>query len=72
MSWIRFFGGGFTKNRYIYIYGGLLKKGLGQFANWRGGGLGKKKGVVFLSGWGGGADTRIHTMGTYLSVTFEL
>ena len=41
------------KNHYI---GGLPKKrggGLGQFVDSRGG-LGKKEGVVFLSGGGGG------------------
>ena len=44
-----------TKNQYI---GGIALKGmggLGQFADLRGGGLGKKEGVVFLRGvWGEG------------------
>ena len=51
---------GVLKNQYI---GGLPKKGgggLGQFVDLRGGGLGKKEGVVFLRG--GGVDTPMPTM----------
>ena len=36
--------------------------GLGQFARLRQGDLGKKEGVVFLRGEGGGVDTPMHTM----------
>ena len=35
---------------------------LGQFAKLRQGDLGKKEGVVFLRGEGGGGDTPMHTM----------
>ena len=50
--------GGFTKNQYR---GGFPKKGgLGQFADLRGGGGGKKeRGMVFLRE---GVDTPMHTM----------
>ena len=49
---------GVLKNQYI---GELPKKGggLGQFVDLRGGGLGKKEGVVFLRG---GVDTPMPTM----------
>ena len=46
---------GFTKNQYIG--GDCLKRGFGEFADLRQGGLARKK--VFLSG---GVDTPMHTM----------
>ena len=51
--------GGSWKNN---IKGGLpIKRGLGQFADLRGAGLGKKEG-----GWeGGGVDTPMHTVITW-------
>ena len=40
------FRGGVSNNQYIG--GNCLKRELGQFPDLRGGGLGKKKGVVFM------------------------
>ena len=51
------------------IEGALPKKvGLGQFADLREGGLGKKEGVGVFEG-GGGVDTPMHTMNCKLSET---
>ena len=59
---IRLLGGGFMKNQYR---GGNCLKGGGlrQFADLKGGGLARKRGVVFLKG--GGVDTPMHTMGHF-------
>ena len=48
-------GGGVTKNQYI---GGLPKKGVWTICRFKGGGLAKKRVVVFLMG----VNTPMHTM----------
>ena len=51
-----------------YRGGNCLKRGggLGQFADLKGGGgLARKRGVVFLKGGRGGVDTPMHNMGHF-------